>query len=374
MAGTAGSSSYTPPNDVPCCNNESQPLTSPPEPPRFSAQSCYSAGSTPNSQGHYQSSPKLCPSPRNIILKTCLPPLDRIAHSKEPRKEEEEEEAVDSFSTNETASSTLYWTRKDQVNAAMAPAVTIDNSSDFNPVPSITKMNGFQARTLLLAPPSIASHEEKLHSVLSTHDRAFTDLQMLDRLAASLVTLPASTYDLVMILTDANGTRNESSQLLTRTVFSKVVDALKAGGKFQSQDGSFGQNPRSTEYTEAILAGLVANGTEGMVKPDYISSAAVPLRFGKKKDNTSSVSNAGPIVSTAAVPLNAKRKSVDITQNSKPAGVGFVDFSDDFQDPEDDDDELIDEDTLLTEEDLKKPIVVRKLPFPMLHHFGLPLT
>src|SRR5438034_6360372 len=129
----------------------------------------------------------------------------------------------------------------------MAPAVTIDNTSDFNPVSSATKMNGFQARTLLLAPPSIASHEEKLHSVLSTHDRAFTDLQMLDRLAASLVTLPASTYDLVLVLTDANGTRNESSQLLTRTVFTKVVAALKAGGKFQSQDGSFGQNPQSAE-------------------------------------------------------------------------------------------------------------------------------
>lgn len=57
---------------------------------------------------------------------------------------------------------------------------------------------------------------------------------------------------------------------------------------------------------------------------------------------------------------------MDITQQSRPVGVGFVDFSDDFGDPmitgeEDDDDELIDEDTLLTEEDLKRPVVVRKL-------------
>lgn len=260
----------------------------------------------------------------------------------------------------------------------MAPAVTVDNTSDFKPVSSVTKMNGFQERTLLLAPPSIASHEERLHSVLSTHDRAFTDLQMLDRLAASLVTLPASTYDLVLVLTDANGTRNESSKLLTRTVFSKVVEALKAGGKFQSQDGSFGQNPQSTEHTEAILAGLVAKGADGMVKPDYTSSAAVPLRFGKRKDNTSAGLNAGPIVSATAVPLNGKRKSVDITQNNKPVGVGFVDFSDDFNEPEeeeeDDDDELIDEDTLLTEEDLKRPVVVRKLPFTPTHHFDLQLT
>src|SRR5439155_21315170 len=108
-------------------------------------------------------------------------------------------------------------------------------------------------------------------------------------------------------------------------------------------------------------------------KPDYTSSAAVPLRFGKKKANTSAISNAGPIVSTATVPLNGKRKSVDITQNSKPAGVGFVDFSDDFNEPEDDDDELIDEDTLLTEEDLKRPVVVRKLSSNM-PPFKLPLT
>jgi hypothetical protein len=50
---------------------------------------------------------------------------------------------------------------------------------------------------------------------------------------------------------------------------------------------------------------------------------------------------------------------------SKPAGVGFVEFSDDFDDPmitgEDDDDELIDEDTLLTDEDLNRPVNIRKL-------------
>jgi anamorsin len=146
-----------------------------------------------------------------------------------------------------------------------------------------------------------------------------------------------------------------------------MVQALKAGGKLQAQDGTFGQNSHSMEYTEAILAGLVANGANGMLKPESSASQAVPLRFGKKKDKASAVSDAGPAVLVATIPLNGKRKSMDISQNCKPAGVGFVDFSDDFGDPmitgEDDDDELIDEDTLLTEEDLKRPVVVRKFLF-----------
>lgn len=221
-------------------------------------------------------------------------------------------------------------------------------------------MSSSRARTLLLAPPSIASHEEKIRNVLSTHDRAFTDLQMLDRLAAGLVTLPTSTYALVLILADADGTRNESTQFLTREVFSKMVQAIKAGGKLQSQDGTFGQNTESMEYTEAILAGLVAKGSEGMVKPDPSASEAVPLRFGKRKDKASAVSDAGLAVPVGSIPLNGKRKSVDISQNSKPTGVGFVDFGDPMIMGEDDDDELIDEDTLLTEEDLKRPVVVRK--------------
>lgn len=246
----------------------------------------------------------------------------------------------------------------------MAPSVTIDNTPDFDFSPANTttsKMSSSTTRTLLLAPPSIASHEENLRIVLETYDRSTTDLQMLDRLSADLVTLPASTYDVVLILTDVDGTRTESSNLLGREVFSRIVSALKAGGRLQSQDGTFGQS-NEQEKTEAILSGLVI-GSDGLSKPDYSASEAVPLRFGKKKDKTNgAVSNAGPPVDTVPIPL--KRKSVDMS-TGKPAGVGFVDFSDDFGEPmitgeDDDDDELIDEDTLLTEEDLKRQVVVRK--------------
>lgn len=170
---------------------------------------------------------------------------------------------------------------------------------------------------------------------------------------------------MVLVLTDADGTRNESTALLNRDVFSKMVQALKAGGKLQAQDGTFGQNSQSMDYVEAILAGLVANGPNGMLKPESSVSEAVPLRFSKKKDKASAVSDAGPAVPVTIVPLNGKRKSVDISHSGKPTGVGFMDFSDDFGDlmiagEDDDNDELIDEDTLLTEEDLKRPVFIRK--------------
>jgi len=193
---------------------------------------------------------------------------------------------------------------------------------------------------------------------------------MLDRLAAGLVTLPATTYAKILILSDADSSRTESTQLLSREVFSKIVPALQPGGKLTSEDGTFGQVGTS-ERTEAILAGLVFSN-DGMTKPEESSSAAIPLRFGKKK-NASAVSNAGPPVipvipvSAPLSPTNGKRKSVDISANPvKPTGVGFVDFSDDLGEEvitgedfdDEDDDDLIDEDTLLTAEDLARPIVV----------------
>lgn len=225
----------------------------------------------------------------------------------------------------------------------------LDNESDFNPPIAATTTN--VTRTLLLAPPSIASHEETLKNVFASFDRSTTDLQMLDRLSSGAVILSDSTYDLVLILTDADGTRTESSQLLGREVFGRIVGALKAGGKLQAQDGTFGQQVGGEEHRESILAGLVAEGG-GMVKPDYSASMAMPLKLRRKEK----------IVPVAPPPVEVAPTPMDV----KPAGVGFVDFSDDFGDPmitgeDDDDDELIDEDTLLTEEDLKRPANIRKL-------------
>lgn len=210
---------------------------------------------------------------------------------------------------------------------------------------------------------------------------------MLDRLALGLVTLPSATYDLILVLTEINGSRSGSAQYLrNRMVMTQLVQALCGGGTLRVQDGTF-TGLGGAEQTEAILAGLVHDGTGGMMKPDSTAAQqTVTLNFGKRKDRANA----------AAVPLNgleaassAKRKSGGISTGSgmlastngivkaTPAGVGFVDSTDDFEDgqgyAEDEDEDMeipsneeleraakIDPDTLLTEEDRQRPIIIRE--------------
>ncbi|KAL6363384.1 hypothetical protein LRP88_02797 [Fusarium phalaenopsidis] len=198
-------------------------------------------------------------------------------------------------------------------------------------------------RTLLLAPPTLASHSSALSSVLADYDRSVTDLQMLDRLSAGLVKLPSSTYDLVLILADASSMLGESLALMNRTILGPVAEALKPNGRLQSQDGN--SLEESTLSKEAVLAGLVAS-RGGFEKPDYgDNEGAVTLKFGLKKKN-----QPAPLAD-GSVPLNLKKKKPVEVKPVVPAGVGFIDLSDDL-----DDDDLIDEDTLMTEEDLLRPI------------------
>ncbi|KAM0254944.1 hypothetical protein ACHAQJ_006252 [Trichoderma viride] len=225
----------------------------------------------------------------------------------------------------------------------MAPSVVmIDTSDDFSfaaPVAATEKK-----RTLLLAPPSLASHPTALTNVLSQHDRSTTDLQMIDRLSAGLVNLPSATYDLVLVLADASSSLNEALPLLTRSILGPIAESLKPKGRLQSQNGSeLGQNAALAK--EAVLAGLVASNG-GFDKPDYgDGEGVVSLKLGGKKKKA------------AATPVNGNANAVQKIEVKPvvPAGVGFVDFSDDL-DADYDDDELIDEDTLMTEDDLKRPI------------------
>jgi anamorsin len=235
----------------------------------------------------------------------------------------------------------------------------MDNSSDTQPFP--TKDRTTLQRILLVAPPSLSSHEEKLNNVFEAHDRAATDIQMLDRLSLGLVSLPEATYDVILLLSDADGSRRESQNLLNREILALLVRALKASGKLKSQDHQFGRS-EGQERTEAILAGLRYETGEGFVKPDYGAQASVPLTFAKKKAVAQAAGGLnGNRPETLPLPVGWKRKSRDVS-SAKPAGVGFVDFSDDLGQPEleDSDDEIIDEDSLLTEEDLRRPVKIRR--------------
>ena len=195
------------------------------------------------------------------------------------------------------------------------------------------------------------------------------DMQMLDRLSLNLVSLPPSTYDTVLLLTDADGSRAESQRLLSRQVISMLVTALKPGGILRSQDGKFGA--LDTERREIILAGLTLEHEGIAKKPESTTSASVPLKFGKSKSEGGAAATT-VAVGTGVERLNTNGKRVNGDTNGygpTPAGVGFVDFGDDLDIPmelngEDSDDELIDEDTLLTEEDLtRRQIIPRECLF-----------
>lgn len=212
-------------------------------------------------------------------------------------------------------------------------------------------------RCLLIGTPSIAAHPERLDQVYEIHDRNSTDLQMLDRIAAGLVNLPASTYDVVLLLADADGTTRESHKLLARDVMNKVVSALKVGGVLKSQAGHF----QGAEKTEAILAGLTETA-DGMTKLEQEEPVSIPLKFGKKANDANGTNGAnGAVNPDGSVPINLNRKRNQPEPVKPAAGVGFVDFSDDLDDPiiTGEDDDLIDEDDLITEADMARPVLQR---------------
>ncbi|KAM0711990.1 hypothetical protein Q7P35_001360 [Cladosporium inversicolor] len=255
----------------------------------------------------------------------------------------------------------------------MAPSFTIDTTSDFEMPSSTTtqQQHQQQQRTLLLAPPSLSAHPEALTTILAAHDRTATDIQMLDRLALGLVSLPAETYDVVMLLTNVDGARTNT---LDRGVVEKVVPSLKADGRLSAQSGAL----QSSEITEGVLAGLVADGNGALLKPKQAAEQTVKLSFGRKNKKA----DAAAVPANAVEAINtAKRKSVDISTSgpvkATPAGVGFVELGDEFgMDYDEDEDmeipsnaelaraERIDPDSLLTEEDRMKPLNIPEACLP----------
>ncbi|KAL8944031.1 MAG: hypothetical protein Q9211_000737 [Gyalolechia sp. 1 TL-2023] len=237
----------------------------------------------------------------------------------------------------------------------MAPSVVLGDSSDFKSTSATTDSKRPAPRTLLLSPSSLSSHPEKLNKIVAAHDRDATDIQMLDRLALSLVNLPHDTYDVVLILLDADGTRTESQRLLTASLLSIIVKSLKPGGVLASQDGKFALIG-SDERREAIFAGLVINDNAA-VKPDYDVTHSVPLRLGKKNEQGAAASTSTSGTGVVSLELSGKRKNGP-ARDLTPAGVGFVLPGDDIDGAGIEyDDELIDEDDLLSDEDMKSTVV-----------------
>ncbi|KAJ5450470.1 Fe-S cluster assembly protein dre2 [Penicillium daleae] len=208
----------------------------------------------------------------------------------------------------------------------MAPSiVTIDTSDDFDMAAPSRPVDA--PRTLLLAPPSIAAHEEKLHALFTTFDRQSTDLQMLDRLSAGIVSLPLTTYSHVLVLTDTDGSRRaEALQLLTRDVYTALLPSMKPGAKLATQDKPL----TAADSMEAIMAGLVQNEA-GFEKPNFEQASAVPLKLGGRKKKT-----------TAPMGILS-----GFTNN------GFSEVKNNSEDNE----ELINEDSLIDEEDFTRPIM-----------------
>lgn len=226
----------------------------------------------------------------------------------------------------------------------MAP-ITLDLASDFSPS---SRPPPPQQRTLLLAPPSLAASSTRLPSLFNSgaFSRATTDLHMLDRLAAGLVTLPPSTYDLVLVLAG-----DDATPQLNRALWALIVPAVKPGGKVSAEDGRLSKDSVGTlaEAREGVLAGMVA-GEDGFVKPEGWGEEdeGVKIVFGLRKKNK---------VEAGEKKENAPPPPVQAPPQP-PKGVGFVDFSDDLDldADEDEDDGLIDEETLLTEADLRRPV------------------
>jgi len=225
----------------------------------------------------------------------------------------------------------------------MTPPPSVDTS--ISPT-SATAPPAKADSTLILCPPSVSSHPAVLENALATvADGTTVDVQMLDRLALNLVTLPEGIYSTVLLLSDPVA----AQERLDRLLLEKVLKAMAPGARWKSHGGN--KEDWAKETIAFLTAGfLVEDSLEGVVavKPDFGGQKSVSLNL-KKRTAGAAVTIAKPVVAVA--------KPVVATAVPAPSnGVGFVDFSDDL-----DDDDLIDEDELMADEDLATPVQMRTL-------------
>ena len=214
------------------------------------------------------------------------------------------------------------------------------------PPPSATLPSSFgaapasSARTLVLCPPSIAAHPEALEKILSTSDRASTDVQMLDRLALNLVSLPAATYSLVLQPADAACTP-------TPALLAKILAALAPGGRWRS--------PWAGDRLLFLTAGfLVEDAPAGpeAVKPDFGGQKVVALGL-RKRPASGRVAVVKPVVVVIKIVAEVYKAHAGGLCWRRGCGRGH----------RRDDDGLIDEEELMADENLATPVHMRKPPF-----------
>lgn len=193
---------------------------------------------------------------------------------------------------------------------------------------------------------------------------------MLDRLStAGLVSLPNEHYSRAVILSDPS-----SSIPITvpSSVLGKAFSTLKKGGRLECEDASWG-GEGGRQRVDVLVSGFMVEeegGKRRFVKPregGEKTVVAIPLRRRKEGAqaatttvvDTTTTSTTEAKATTVVVATNGTAK-VNKPSTGQPSGVGFIDFSDDFANG-DDEEELIDEDALLDNiDDLAIAIQQRK--------------
>ncbi|EFQ98943.1 DUF689 domain-containing protein [Nannizzia gypsea CBS 118893] len=201
---------------------------------------------------------------------------------------------------------------------------------------------GGLSRVLLLSPPSLSSNPDKLAELINQYDKNARDLQMIDRLAAGLVSLPESAYSLVLLLTGIDGTNAESERLVGRDALQRITRTLQPGGVMKYQDES-STSIKEPLRTEAILCGLMINDKGELIKPAF-EEQSISLPFSLKSRKPKKDAN-----------TNKNEQQPAVLQNNI---VTLDNTNDAFNTPDgDDDEELIDEDELIDADELERPII-----------------
>jgi len=211
-------------------------------------------------------------------------------------------------------------------------SIILDAASDFEPATTTNT----SSKALVLCPPSISSHPDLLEKALSTFDKGSTDVQMLDRLSLGVVNLPTNTYSSALILADPSSTT--VSQKLEPYVLQSIFNSMLPKATLRIQEEAFSGGDTIQFLVVGFMVDKGVDGSIILTKPEFSGNASVPLKLRRKQR-----------VEDSAELNSAKTESAPgSTRAPVIKGVGFVLSDDDLED----DNDLIDEDTLLEIGDL----------------------